>query len=233
MSKQKTTASHSTSAPQPRPLDDIIKQLIIDLENNMQYFISDENIQSNLTGKDRSRLFSAGVRNYGFIDKAFDIARDNPQFMPPHFDIERLNSNLRELEDLRQLMLVLQQFLQLVTNCFMLKADFCYRDALRIYASLQEQTRNRVPGAEPLFNALRTFFHRRRRQSDEPTEMELERDFKRLIHGKADGEIIIENETPHLTAGVHKVIDNVHKGRSAFKETEQASIDEGTSLLKK
>ena len=58
--------------------------------------------------------------------------------------------------------------------------------------------------------------------------MELERDFKRLIHGKADGEIIIENETPHLTAGVHKVIDNVHTGRSAFKETEQASIDEGT-----
>jgi len=244
MSKQKTTPAKQTTTPkkktpaktaksaQPRPSDSYIEQLINDLENSMQFFITDENIQSNLTGRDRSRLFSAGVRNYGFIDKAFDIARDNPQFMPAHFDITRLNQNLRDLENLRQLMLVLQQFLQLVTNAFMLKADFCYRDALRIYASLQEQTRNRVPGAEPLFNALRTFFHRRRRQSDEPTEKELERDFKRLIHGKADGEIIIENETPHLTAGVHKVIDNVHTGRSAFKETEQASIDEATTLHK-
>jgi len=230
--KKKTPAKTAKSA-QPRPSDSYIEQLISDLENSMQFFITDENVQSNLTGRDRSRLFSAGVRNYGFIDKAFDIARDNPQFMPPHFDITRLNDNLRELENLRQLMLVLQQFLQLVSNCFMLKADFCYRDALRIYASLQEQTRNRVPGAEPLFNALRTFFHRRRRQSDEPTEMELQRDFKRLIHGKADGEIIIENETPHITGGVRKVIDNVHTGRSAFKETEQASIDEATVLHKK
>ena len=240
MSKQKTTtakqttkASHPASTPDPKPLDTIIKQLIIDLENSMHYFVAQENVESNLTGRDRKRLFSAGVRNYGFIDKAFDIARDNPQFMPPNFDVNRLYENLRDLEDLRQLTLVLQQFLQLVTNCFMLKADFCYRDALRIYGSLQEQTRNRVPGAEPLFNALRTFFHRRRRAGAEPTEMELERDFKRLIHGKADGEIIIENETPKITGGVRKVIDNVHAGRSAFKETEQASIDEATVLHKK
>ena len=232
--KQKTTPPKKKTAKTAQPTaNSFIEQLIFDLENRMQYFVEDENIQSNLTGTDRRRLFSAGVRNYGFIDKAFDIARDNPQFMPPHFDITRLNNNLRELENLRQLMLVLQQFLQLVSNCFMLKADFCYRDALRIYASLQEQTRNRVPGAEPLFNALRTFFHRRRRQSDEPTEMELQRDFKRLIHGKADGEIFIENETPKITGGVHKVIDNIHTGRSAFKETEQASIDEATTLHKK
>jgi len=240
MSKQKTTTganqtTNSTSASdtQPRPLDSVIQQLIYDLENNMHHFMSSENIDNNLTGRDRLRLFSAGVRNYGFIDKAFDIARDNPQFMPPNFDIDKLYTNLRELEDLRQLMLVLQQFLQLVTNCFMQKADICYRDALRIYGSLQEQTKNRVPGAEPLFEALRTFFRKRRRQGEEPTEMELERDFKRLIHGKADGEIIIKNESPHISSGVHEVIDNVHTGRSAFKETEQASIDEGSSVHKK
>jgi hypothetical protein len=199
----------------------------------MHYFVDEEQVQNNLTDRDRQRLISAGVRNYGFIDKAFDIARDNPSFMPPNFNINDLNTNLRQLEDLRQLMLVLQQFLQLVQNAFMQKADFCYRDALRIYASLQEQTRNRVPGAEPLFEALRTFFRRRRRESDEPTEMELERDIKKLIHGKADGEIIIENETPHITGGFHKVVDSVHTGRSAFKESAEAAIDEGTSERKK
>jgi hypothetical protein len=195
----------------------------------MQYFTEEENVETSLTGKDRSRLFSAGVRNYGFIDKAFDIARDNPSFMPPHFNIDALNTNLRQLEDLRQLMLTLQQFLQLVTNAFMLKADFCYRDALRIYAGLQEQSKNKVPGAEPLYEALKTYFKRRRVESDEPTEIELEHDIKRLVHGKADGEIIIQNETPHITGGFHKVVDNVHKGHSAFKENLQAEVDEGKS----
>jgi hypothetical protein len=97
---------------------------------------------------------------------------------------------------------------------------------LRIYGSLQEQTKSKVPGAEPLYNALRTFFNRRRREGDEPTEMELERDIKRLVHGKEDGEIIIKNETPHITGGFHQVIDSVHTGRSAFKETEEGEAKE-------
>jgi hypothetical protein len=225
MSNQQTTAAgKSASAHQGKDLDTIIRELIAELEGKMHFFMEQENVESNLSGTDRKRLFSAGVRNYGFIDKSFDIARDNPDFMPPHFDINALNSNLRQLEDLRQLMLTLQQFLQLVTNAFMLKADFCYRDALRIYASLKEQTKNKVPGAEPLFEALKTFFKRRRMESDEPTEIELEHDIKRLVHGKADGEIIIQNEAPHITGGFHKVVDSVHTGRSAFKESAEGEV---------
>jgi hypothetical protein len=225
MSNQKsTTAGHSASTAQQKDLDTIIRELIAELEGKMHFFMEEENVETSLTSTDRRRLFSAGVRNYGFIDKAFDIARDNPSFMPPHFDIGTLNTNLRQLEDLRQLMLTLQQFLQLVTNAFMLKADFCYRDALRIYASLQEQTKNKIPGAEPLFNALKTYFKRRRMESDEPTEIELEHDIKRLVHGTADGEIIIKNESPHITGGFHKVVDSVHTGRSAFKESAEGEV---------
>ena len=53
-------------------------------------------------------------------------------------------------------------------------------------------------------------------EADEPTQKQLERDAKRLLHGHADGRIVIENESPHLTEGVHEVIDDVHSGRSAF-----------------
>jgi len=45
-----------------------------------------------------------------------------------------------------------------------------------------------APGAEPLFRALNTFFSRRRKPAnEEPTEMEIERDVKRLLHNKEDG----------------------------------------------
>jgi hypothetical protein len=209
-----------------------IENLIVRLESEMQDFINIEGVDTNLTGKDRQRLISSRVRNNGFIDKAFDIAHDNPEFLPPHFDINILYENERRFEQLRQLMLVLQQFQQLVTSAFMVQSDFCYREGLRIYGSLREQAKGRVPGAQALFEALRNFFNRRRRVDEEPTEHELELDFKRLIHGKADGEIIIKNEAPHITAGVHKVIDNVHVGRSAFRETANAEIDEGTRTKK-
>jgi hypothetical protein len=208
-----------------------IRDLIARLEREMAQFIDIKGIETNLTGTQRRRLIGSGVRNNGFVDKAFDIARDNPDFMPPHFNIAILEDNMHLLEELRQLVFVLQQFLQMASNAHLIQSDHCYRDALRIYGSLQEQTRNRVPGAEPLFEALRNFFRRRRRTGDEPTEMQLERDIKRLLHGKADGEIIVQHESPQVSKGVHKVIDSIHTGRSAFKETEQGTFDD--SLLHK
>jgi hypothetical protein len=224
--KQGKKEPHEKAA-EKEPKNANVQALIQEVDALMQRFIDTEGLGGGLTSNDRRRLVGVGVRNNGFIDKAFDIARDNPQFMPAHFDVNALNQNMTDLENLRQLMWVLQQFLQVVNNAFMVHADSCYRDALRIYGSLQEQARNRVDGAQPLFNALRTFFSKTRRQpADEPTEMELERDIKRLIHGKEDGEIVIKNESPQVTGGLHEVIDRVHKGRSAFKGTVEERIDE-------
>jgi hypothetical protein len=61
------------------------------------------------------------------------------------------------------------------------------------------------------------FSKTRSQTADKPTEMELERDIKCLIYGEANGEIVIKNEPPHIGGGLHEVIDNVHKGKSAFK----------------
>ena len=207
------------------PKNENVQSIIRDVDYLWQWFLEKEGIGGSLTGTDRRRLVGVGVRNNGFIDKAFDIARENPQFMPPHFDVETLVKNMNDIEDLRQLLWTLQQFSQAVSNALLVHSDSAYRDALRIYNSLQEQARNRVDGAEPLFRALQTFFSRRRKPAgEEPTEMEL--DIKRLIHGKSDGEIVIKNERPHMVGGLHEVIDNVHKDRSGFKETAQGSVTE-------
>jgi len=209
------------------PKSENVQSMIRDVDYLWQYFLEHEGIGGSLTGTDRRRLVGVGVRNNGFIDKAFDIAIENPQFMPPHFDVGTLTQNMHDIEDLRQLLWTLQQFSQAVSNALLVHSDSAYRDALRIYNSLQEQARNRVDGAEPLFRALQTFFSRRRKPAgEEPTEMELERDIKRLIHGKSDGEIVIKNERPHMVGGLHEVIDSVHKDKTAFKETAQGSVTE-------
>ena len=38
--------------------------------------------------------------------------------------------------------------------------------------------------------------------------------------------IIIKNERPHMTGGVHEVIDETHKEKANFKETVQGHADE-------
>jgi replicative DNA helicase len=170
----------------------------------------------------------AGVRNYGFIEKSLDVVSDNPELFPVNFNVTRFADNVRTLDVYRQLFWVLEKFLQTVNESMLVSADASMHDALRVYRVLQELTRSGVRGAEPLFRALNRFFQRPRHpeQGEEPTIPELERDFNKMVHGKEDGEIILRNESPHMQGGLHEIIDTVHKGRSAFKGTEEGEVKE-------
>ena len=113
--------------------------------------------------------------------------------------------------------MMLEQFHRLADDLQLIFCNSAYRDALGVYGNLREQSRRGVLGAEELFQELRQFFTLRRRGhnvengSTEPTMHELQRDFKRLIHGKADGDIFAKHESPTTSGGVHEVIDNVHR----------------------
>ncbi|MCL1912109.1 MAG: hypothetical protein FWG13_07880 [Leptospirales bacterium] len=203
----------------------LFDSLITETETLIGYFMDGKDVDTTLTGTERRRLFGAGVRNYGFIEKSLDIVEENPDFVPPNFSIEKFAASYHTLEEARQLSWVIQQFLQLVNDYVLVTSDQCYRDALRVYGNLREQSRARVARATPLFESLLIFFRRRRHPEQEPTEKELERDFRRLLHRTAEGKIIIENEMPHLVAGERKVVDDVHKGHAAVKETIEAEGD--------
>jgi hypothetical protein len=191
--------------------DAAVRALTAELESMIRTFIETQGIKSGLTGAERRRLVGAGIKNYDFIARSFVIARENPQFMPPNFDVGVSAENMRDLENIRQLVYMSRQFAQFAYGAYLVQADSCYRLALRVYGSLQEQARNKVAGARALFEELRKFFIRRRRAGGGPSEMKAEKDFKRLVRGKADGEIIVENESPGASGGVHVVTDSVHR----------------------
>jgi hypothetical protein len=80
MSEKQTKKEHHTeTGTEKEPRNENVKSVIEDLGNLMQWFLDHEGLGGGLTGSDRRRLVGAGVRNNGFIDKAFDIARDNPR----------------------------------------------------------------------------------------------------------------------------------------------------------
>jgi hypothetical protein len=139
------------------------------------------------------------------------------------------NEYYRTLEDARQFFWVLQQFLNAANELVLQCADECFRDALRVYGNLRELTRFKEQGAETLYRSLLTFFRkpgRAKPEGAEPTQKELERDFMKLIHGRADGDIEIVNERPHFVEGTRKVVDNVHTGHEAIKENVNAEVKE-------
>ncbi|MDR3013513.1 MAG: hypothetical protein LBU70_09970 [Chitinispirillales bacterium] len=210
----------------PKLSENYIEDFIAELERVIEKFMSEVDIDTNLSGKERMRLFGVKSRNYGFISKAFEIARDHPNFAPGNFSIDDMAETLRILEQVRDLSVVVEQLQRITGDYLLLTSDNAYRDALRVYGNLREQNRARVAGASALFDELLQFFtlHRRGREGAEPTEKQLERDFRSLLHGHKDGKIVIENVSPKMTGGIHEVIDDVHKGKAAFKAEERGEV---------
>ena len=158
-----------------------------------------------------------------------DQNRENPEFVPANFNAAAFQKSINSLDNYRQLHWVLEKFLQAVNEAMLIQGDASFRSALFVYRNLQAQARARVHGAEPLFRALLRFFRRRRPAEEleetDPTMKQLERDFNKMIHGKADGEIILKNEKPRKVGGARQVIDNVRTGRAVIKESVQEEIE--------
>ena len=179
-----------------------------------------------LSDAERRRLLGSGVRRYGFIDKVSDLAGVNSAFIPPFMSLTELKKLIRQIEMLRDISSLLQQMLRITTDNLLVTGDDAFRIALMYYNSVRDLSRRQVAGADALFRILQLFFRRRRNVEEEPTESELERDMRALLHGHKDGKIVVENERPAKSRGKRVVLDEVHSGHAAVKETVGEEIRE-------
>jgi len=183
-----------------------------------------------LRALDRRRLNGVGVRKLGFIERAYEIALENAEFLPHYLTIERFGTDIQYFMDFRSLTDLTAQIREKLWNITIQSADIAYTDALEFYASVREAAKRRVDAAETIFNELSPFFRtmgRRTGDSEaEPTKKQALRDFKALESGKHDGILVIENRKLKLTGGKRKIVDETFKDTAEFKETEQGEIKE-------
>jgi hypothetical protein len=151
-----------------------------------------------------------------------DYAGEFPQFVPPMFSLAELNKAKVNIEVLRDIQVFSDQISRLVADGLLIYGNQAFNQTLMYYNSVRELSRRNVPGARELFERLNLLFRRGRRTDEEPTENEVEKDVKALLHGKKDGEIVIKNERPHMVGGKHEVIDSIHSGHTAVKEVIEA-----------
>ena len=148
----------------------LIPEIVSEVQSAMEQFPPPPFPGNAMTGHERMRLYGAQSRNIGFITTALEIARDHPDYQPGWFSLSDMTQTVRHLNEVRQLTLVLEQFLRLANDELLRTSDRAYHDALHVYRNLQAQTRSRVPGAAELFGKLSEFFARRPRAAAGPSE---------------------------------------------------------------
>jgi hypothetical protein len=180
-----------------------------------------------LTTAERHRMMGSGVRRLGFIVKVLEMMQVNPELAPDFLDREHFEHVVSQLQQSRNLTTVLQQAARLSGDVLLILGNEAYRMALVYYGAVREAANRRVPGARELFRTLQAFFRRGRRDDEEaPTEEEILRDLKALMHHRKDGEISVVNESDKVIKGKHVVVDETHKAKGAWKETESGEVEE-------
>jgi len=219
----KGTASTKRPPNNPDMPANIIKLLNEDL-NGIKEML--DSFSQHLRALDRRRLNGVGVRKLGFIERAYEFALENAEFLPHYLTLERFGTDIQYFMDFRTLVDLVTQIREKLWNITIQSSDIAYTDALEFYASVREAAKRRVDAAETIHNALSPFFRRRHGETEAETEKQELRDFKGLLHGKHDGKLVIENIKPKLTGGKHKVLDETFKDSAKFRDEVDGEVTE-------
>jgi len=216
-----------TSTKRP-PNNPDMPQNIIDSLNHDLNAIKNvlDDYSQHLRALDRMRLNGVGIKKLGFIERAYELALENGEFLPHYLTLERFGTDIQYFMDFRSLTDLVTQIREKLWNITIQSADIAYTDALEFYASVREAAKRRVDAAETMHNALSIFFKHHRGETEQPTEKQELRDAKSLIHGKHDGKIVIENTRPKLTGGKRKIIDETFRDSAKFKDDIEGEVTE-------
>jgi hypothetical protein len=219
------TAKPSTRRPTVSPP---IPQRVLDSINaDLNRVKTDlDEYAAHLRALDRQRLNGVGIKKLGFIQAAYELALENPEYLPHFLTTEKFTSDIEFLISLRANQELIKQIMELNWNLVMQAADMAYTDALEFYAPVKDAAKRRVDAAESLYKTLEVFFKHKKSPNAPETEKEFMRDVKAVYRGKRDGKVGAENITPKLSGGVHKVIDETFKDKAKFKEDIEGEIQD-------
>jgi hypothetical protein len=150
------TNNHSVSIP-----PDVIAQALSQAEALRQ--LLDPYITP-LTPTQRRTIAKMGDKTLAFVEKAYELAQSNPEFVPPFLNMPEFAIDFADATNLEPLFVAVGQLHSGVDDTQMLAGSEAYQAALVYYNSVKEAAIQNVTGAKAVYDALRVRFpHKKRR----------------------------------------------------------------------
>jgi hypothetical protein len=84
-----------------------------------------DNFSQHLRALDRMRLNGVGIKKLGFIERAYELALENGEFLPHYLTLERFGTDLQYFLDFRTLVDLVTQIREKLWNVTIQSADIC------------------------------------------------------------------------------------------------------------
>jgi hypothetical protein len=101
-----------------------------------------------------------GEKTIGFVEKAYDFARQNPGLVPPYLEVDAFGVDFSDAHGLWTLLNSVQQLKESIDDTEMTAGSEAYQAALVFYKSVKIAAAQDVPGAKAVYEELKTRFPR-------------------------------------------------------------------------
>jgi hypothetical protein len=107
-----------------------------------------------LTPLERQKLAKANDKTMPFVDKSFEYAKTNPEFVPGYLDMKEFETDMTATSDLKTLLNPLSQLNRGLEDTVMLSSSEAYQSALTYYNNVKQAAKMSVPNAKNIADDL-------------------------------------------------------------------------------
>jgi hypothetical protein len=123
-----------------------------------------------LTAAERREMLKMGEKTLSFVEKAFDFARQNPQFVPSYLDMDAFGADFADAHSLWTIINSVRQTQEALDDTQMVAGSEAYQAALKFYNAVKLLAAQGVPGAKAIYEELKKRFPGRSRVRDKEEE---------------------------------------------------------------
>ncbi|MCX7610738.1 MAG: hypothetical protein N2043_04005 [Ignavibacterium sp.] len=139
-----------------REVQEII-QLIQQIEQKLPFLI-------NLTPEERHEIPKMGDKTVAFVQKALELAQQNPNLVPPYLDTNELKRDFELAIKLRTIFNAVSRLSEKISDTMLAAGSESYVAALSFYKSAKTAAKSNVPGSDIIVNELAQRFEKKSNQ---------------------------------------------------------------------
>ena len=122
-----------------------------------------------LTPEERHDLLKMGDKTLAFVDKAHQLAQQNPTLYPPYLDMAEFDIDFADAHNLLQIRNLVSQINDAINDTVMVAGSEAYQAALVFYSATKTAAAQDIVGAKAVYEALKARFPARRKSANTTT----------------------------------------------------------------
>jgi len=115
---------------------------------------------------ERKGLPKMGDKTVNFVGKSLDYTEANPNLVPPYLDKTEFRKDFVAVQTLTTVLRRVEKFHDMLDDTILLCGSEAYKAALSFYKAVQNAVKLGVPGAEVIYNDLKSRFEKTKEKSE-------------------------------------------------------------------